>query len=232
MTRATDTSARPLVVELVGPAAVGKSAVARVLGAREPRIAAGQGLWHLPRSLLLVGGLRALPSLAVMTREARTLLWEETKQMVRLGALNALVLRQQRQQLRAIVLDEGPVFGLSWLRAFGHGTVHNGGPGGWWERTVAQYAKIIDLVVLLDAPDPVLAHRMRSRTKPHGWKHKSVREIAEFGARFRRAFSEVLAALTAANGGLAIVTLETEGRSAYEIADRLVHLLEEREDGP
>src|SRR5712691_9626058 len=143
-------ASRPIVVELVGPAGVGKSAIAERLLARHDVVRAS--VWNLPQLLRLCVVTRSLPR-------------EELKQIVRLNALRLFV-RRRVAGARVVVLDEGPVFALSWLRVFGHPRLQNGRAEPWWRATYAVWAVLLDRLVLLDAPEPVLTSRIRGRDKP------------------------------------------------------------------
>jgi len=75
--------------------------------------------------------------------------------------------------------------------------------------------------VRLDAPDPVLAQRIRSREKPHMVKHQSDQEIAAFAARFRAAFAAVIAAVTSLNGTRQL-TVSAEPAHPEDLAARVL----------
>src|SRR2546422_11556831 len=114
-------AARPLIVELVGPAGVGKSALAQRLLARHDVMRAS--VWNLPWVLLLESAVRSLPLLLRLCVVTRALPREELKQIVRLNALRLFIGRRVAGAA-VVVLDEGPVFALSWLRVFGHPREH------------------------------------------------------------------------------------------------------------
>ena len=62
------------------------------------------------------------------------------------------------------------------------------------------WAQTLDLVICLDAPDAMLAARIRTRAKTHGVKNGTDQEIYEFLARYRRSYNHVISALTADRG--------------------------------
>src|SRR6266545_1629471 len=94
------------VIELVGPAGVGKTTLRRMLANQHgltPR-----GVWRLPPPLLFKSAVRVLPaSLALWLRGGAL---AETKQIIRLEALYRLIERAHGKVPRAWLLDEGPVF--------------------------------------------------------------------------------------------------------------------------
>src|SRR5437773_1488980 len=85
-------AARPLIVELVGPAGVGKSALAQRLLAQPDVVRAS--VWNLPAALLIESAVRSLPLLFRLCVVTRALPREELKQIVRLNALRLFVGRR------------------------------------------------------------------------------------------------------------------------------------------
>jgi hypothetical protein len=81
-------------------------------------------------------------------------------------------------------------------------------------------------VVVLDAPDHVLAQRIRARSHPHEVKELADPEIARWMARFREALDWVLSEM-ASHGGPLVVRLSAEG-PAERIAEQLSRTLNER----
>src|SRR5205807_2603116 len=133
-------AARPLIVELVGPAGVGKSALAERLRARPDVVRAS--VWNLPAALLIESAVRSLPLLLRLCVVTRALPREELKQIVRLNALRLFISRRVAGAA-VVVLDEGPVFALSWLRVFGHPRLQNGRAEPWWLATYAVWAALL-----------------------------------------------------------------------------------------
>src|SRR5437879_452487 len=191
-------AARPLIVELVGPAGVGKSALAQRLLAQPDVVRAS--VWNLPAALLIESAVRSLPLLLRLCVVTRALPREELKQIVRLNALRLFVGRRVGRAA-VVVLDEGPVFALSWLRVFGHPRLQNGRAEPWWLATYAVWAALLDRVVLLDAPEPVLTSRIRGRHKPADvFRQMTDTEIRDLVARYRVSFERVLDGLARAGG--------------------------------
>jgi len=221
-------ASRPIVVELVGPAGVGKSALAERLLARHDVVRAS--VWNLPRALLLESVVRSVPQLLRLCIVTRSLPREELKQIVRLNALRLFV-RRRVAGARVVVLDEGPVFALSWLRVFGHPRLQNGRAEPWWRATYAVWAVLLDRLVLLDAPEPVLTSRIRGRHKPADvFRQMADGEIRDLVARYRIAFERVLGGLARA-GGPPPVMLATTETTPGRLGDAVLELLAERPRG-
>ena len=215
-----------LVVELAGPAGCGKSALAERLSARPGAVRAS--VWSLPRGLLFASAVRSLPTLVGLCRATRSVSWNLVSQVVRLNALRLLV-RRHLGDARLVVLDEGPVFALSWLCVFGPPGLTNGRAEPWWRKRGAEWARLLDRVVLLDAPDPILTERIRGRRKRDDvFRDFTDRQIVELAAAYRAAFAHVLRHLAPASR---VLTFSTEHASVNQLADGLAVTLEETRRG-
>jgi hypothetical protein len=217
-------------VELVGPAGAGKSTLAEGVSTTDATVRSGLSLWGLPRADLLKSAVALLPTIlgAAFAGGKSRLRVGEIAQMVRLGALRRAV-RREAQQHRVILLDEGPVFALSWLDVF---FARNGDrvPAAWRRRVVADWALLLDVVVFIDASDVTLAQRIRTREKPHMVKDRPDAEIHGFSAGFRKAFDGVIAELAKA-GHLVVDALNTDRAPVEQNAFRLMTTLSQRSNG-
>jgi shikimate kinase len=209
---------RAFVAEIVGPAGAGKSTLARALAGRAAGGRAALGVWGLPKRLLLVGALASLPRLAGLCRGGRPAGLEEAKLVVRLEALARRVARESSRR-GLLLLDEGAVFALAKL-------LTTGGACETRARELAgRCARMLDAVVWLDAPDAVLARRIRGRDKPHRVKAQSDEEIAAFLARYRESYERVLAEMCA-HSDLKIIRLSADGETPGRVAERVLSIVE------
>ena len=216
---------RPLVAELVGPAGTGKSALSQCL-ARRPGVMRAS-VWNLPRGWWLLNAVRSLPTLLALCARARPLPWEDMRHLIRLRTLHQVLERRPTQHVPLVVLDEGPVFALAWLRLFGRQRRRGDALAPWWQRALQEWAAALDIVVLVNAPDAVLLERIRTRERPHRVEHRTDAEIGAFLAAYRGAYDDVIAALTAQNG-VQVVTLDSDGEVIDRTAERLLDLLEDQ----
>jgi hypothetical protein len=138
--------------------------------------------------------------------------------MVRLSTLEYLLRHDQTK--RTLVFDEGPVFTLAWLRGFGHPVMRSLAADQWWQTTLRSWAGLIDAVVVLDAPDTLLAQRIRTRPNDHEVKQASDSEISVWMQRFREALEWVLGELTREQGPL-VIRLETTALPPHLIAQQV-----------
>jgi broad-specificity NMP kinase len=211
-----------MIAELVGAAGTGKSTLSQRL-ARRPGVMRAS-VWKLPRGWWLLNAVRSLPTLLVLCLRTRALPWADMRYMIRLRTLRHMLTRRPARQAPLVVLDEGPVFALAWLRLFGHGRSTGHAMTRWRRAVIRDWAETVDVVVLLDAPDAVLAGRIRTRDQPHRVKAGSDVEIGRFATAYREAFGEVIAALTAANG-VRVVRLGSDAEPVDRTVDRLGQLL-------
>lgn len=216
---------RQLRAELVGPAGAGKSTLVQSLAGRV-RSDFGE-IWGLPVPALLANGVQLIPTFSRFWVHSGSLLWAETRYMVRLRTLGKALHRPPARTAEVLIFDEGPVFALAWLRGFGHEGVQEEIASEWWTTAFREWAAVIDVVVVLDAPDHVLAQRIRSRARDHEVKQFPDDEIVRWMARFRDALEWVLAGLSR-HGGPVVVRLSSQDAASECLAERLAQELNGR----
>ena len=222
------TGARSLLIELAGPAGVGKSTLSAQLVRRLQATPAT--IWGLPVLPLLTNGAQLVPTFAALWAHSGSPLWDETRHMVRLRTLRRAVGRAAPHRNGSLIFDEGPVFAMAWLRGFGRETLRQHPSEEWWEATLQEWAAILDLVIVLDAPDQLLAARIRTRPTPHEVKDFPDQEIARWMARFRQALDWVLSGM-ARHGGPKVLRLSGLEQPAELIAADLATEIREAVHG-
>ena len=217
------------VLELIGPAAAGKSTLVEDLRAKVGSMRGPLAIWGLPRTRLIAHGVRLMPTFIRLARDPRPPALAELAHLVRLETLQEAVERERPRSPGAILIDEGPVFALTWMEVF---YPDRNGPrfAAWRTQALAEWARTLDFVVSIDAPDPTLLHRMRTRPKHHVVKDAPDDEVRAFTARFRAAFGRVLQDLRA-HGGPEIVTFVTGNEPRERTAERVLAAISEACDG-
>lgn len=211
---------RSLILELVGPAGAGKSTLLKLLGERDKRIRTGL---CIPRSRYIKQALLLLPTFLHIHRPYQGILRKEMKRILYLKVLSQLIEQEAAKGYKAIILDEGPVYMLSRLQVFGGQAIQSLSFEKWWRSAINQWANTVDTIVWLDAEDPVLAHRIRTRNQPSPVKDTTDSSIYKFSARYRAAFGQVISQLTA-SGGPEVIKFVTDRQSIEQIADRIQFL--------
>lgn len=213
-----------MLVELAGPAGAGKTTLLRELVARERPSCAGLAPRSLRDAPHAVGAAcSSLAALAELAMHGPTPRREHARHLVRLGALRARVRAASRAHA-IVLLDEGPVYSLARLHAAGACGAAGSALERGWRRALSYWRGALDTIVWIDAPNGVLADRIRSRRKPHRAKHAPDAQLVGFLDGYRRAYGVVLAQLTAP-GGTRLVVLPAEGEPVRSRADRLLDAL-------
>jgi hypothetical protein len=214
------------VVELVGPAGVGKTAVLRAIGGRDPAVRAGVRI-NRSRQLFAVAwhALALTPaSLDMLFTDARWV-WPGLRHLGRLRTFPAEVEYVRTLGYRTILLDEGPVFSLGRLSVFQYANEGAGWLARQWSTELQRWSALLDGVVWLDAPNAVLAERIRQRPKAHQIKQGSEQEVFEFLDRYRAAYRDILARLTA-GGRVRLVELDMTAAPVDHVAADILAALE------
>jgi shikimate kinase len=212
----------PQVIELIGPAGAGKTSLLRAVAGLAPGVRTGLRLDRV-RALPVVAwhAIALTPASLDMLFADPRWLWAGLRHLWRLRAFPSLLERARGSGHQTILLDEGPVFSLGRLSVFQR--AHEG--SGWlaraWNAEVARWRESLTGVVLLDADNDVLAHRIRNRTKPHPVKNGSDRQIFAFLDGYRAAYRDIATRLHA-NGRVHVVELETTTRPFEEVAADIV----------
>jgi hypothetical protein len=218
---------RPLVVELAGPAAAGKSSLLVALAQSDTTLTLGP---HLPRYRHVATALHLAPTFFALHRPLRGSLWKEMKRITYLGTLQSILEEPTSQRGGGVVLDEGAVYMLARLRVYGGERIRGDAFERWWRSAIDRWANILDIIVWLDAPDPVLIHRLRARQQDHTVKGLSDDAIRGFIGSYRAAYDRVIGALAAANGPT-VLTVRSDQESMSHTVQRALARMTERRMG-
>jgi thymidylate kinase len=201
-----------VVAEIVGPAGAGKSTLFELLlaeghGVRAPKLGRSRRTpllaWHAASALGSVLRYRAL----------RGMTPERLLAMAYVQAL-AVALGQVRPDGGpAVLLDQGPVYFLS--RPFATRPRLRL----WRERWLLVWRARLHLVVWLDAPDEVLAERIRSREKDHALKQSPDTVTHVVLGESRSAYEDALSSLAA---DVELLRFDTSAATPDEIAAAVI----------
>lgn len=209
---------RTFTAEIIGPAGSGKSTLTGLLR-RDASIKTGLSIWGLSLPLLAAGTLFSLNDIARLIRRGAYTL-EDLKLVIQINALRKSLCRESDKGYRALLMDEGEVFGLAKLQAI---EVESGNSASitWMNNLLNRLAPTLDAVIWLDAPDAVLARRIRERDKPHRTKNLPDSEIIAHLAHYRIAFDRVMSELTRRNA-VKVIRFRTDEEPLEAIATQIL----------
>lgn len=144
--------------------------------------------------------------------------------LARLKGWHHVLARQASRSEGIILLDQGPVFILSWLSEFGPEGLKCQSTGTWWDNMIKQWTAALAVVIHLDAPDAVLMERINARSKSHAVKGKPEQEMHRFLARGRISMEAVISRL-AVDGGPRVLRFDTGQESPDQIAEEVLATL-------
>jgi deoxyadenosine/deoxycytidine kinase len=156
---------------------------------------------------------------------SRWFTWEEIKEMVNLKRLNHVLQQKTTNNCAAIVLDHEPVYLLTWLHAFVLDDIKNRSLKNWWNEMLNQCASLLDIIIWLDAPESILAERIKNRDCNHRIKEKPEQAIFDFLERYRRSYKYVISRLTA-NGGPKVFNIDTDKESPDRVVNKIFDILD------
>jgi shikimate kinase len=216
---------RVRIVVLVGPAAAGKTSLLEEMARLDPGVEAGL---RIPRRRHVGPALALAPTFLALHRPFRGLMRKEMKRIMYLSTLHRVLQERSSARARPVILDEGAVYMLARLLVMGGDRVHGAAFEHWWQSAVQQWAGTLDLIIWLDAPDPVLRSRIRGRLQSHGVKQSSDEVIDTFMATYRAAYQRVIGELNERQGPR-VLTVSTEREPVGHIARRLLAELRDAE---
>ncbi len=199
----------PLIAEIVGPAGVGKTTVLSALHQCNEEIRPLFGFRRKGYVPFYAGhAILLLPFFLRQGKTGRWYTWREMNRMIRLKATRQILERRTVKEGLITVVDQGPVYTLTVLAGFGSECTKGQCFVNWWGKTLKEWAKTLDLIIWLDAPDEVLLERIRNRDKRHLVKDKSDQEAIDFLAQCRTVYKQIIGKL-AVDGGPKVLCYDT-----------------------
>ena len=228
MADAKATVHRPLIVELMGLAGAGKTSTAADLHQLGGGIARGDFPdVHKLRSaqFFVVNGIVLTPLLLRLRREnGLRLTRRQAAWMMILTGWPALLQRAPSNDTSVIIVDQGALYMLAELRSYGPECLKGRTAAEWWVTMYCRWARTLDLVIWLDAPDAILMQRIRKRHCGHWAEDKPDDQVVQFLSRFRAGYEHVIGEMAANNGELLVVRIDTACAPKDEVVAQVLSL--------
>lgn len=214
-----------MIIEVVGPSGVGKSALAAEF-AKRGAILPPRSIHASSRLTLACSVAKTAPVLATQYRYLRAGAWQRFTQMVSID-----VLRHAVEEVRTpehstpIILDQGPVYRLTVIRrALNQPPARNSSWfSSYWTSLVKYWSRTLDVVILLDADDETLRKRLIQRS---GAESANRRDEARF-LQTPKLIAERNAVIDCLRSdGLKVQEISTTNRTVDETADECIDLLQ------
>ena len=226
MTAARPPIAPPRLIEVAGVAGAGKSTLTRSI-CELPGFHVG-GFIHArrPSDLLqvLIGSPRSLPILVSGGWSAPRMSWAEFKLMMYVTRWRSVFRRDRDRRDGITVLDQGPFYALVRLKAEGKPFTTTRAFARWWNDMLRLWARELDVIIWLDAPDEVLRDRINGRAQHHRQKGRLADEAHGFLARYRLAFEGALRRMEAL-GSPEVLRYDTERTSTAQLTNTIQPIL-------
>jgi hypothetical protein len=215
------------IVEIVGPAGAGKTALYHELSRGSSSIYPGnfpdvRKLSTAP--FFLRNGLQISTSLLSLSQHnTRKLTRREFAWLSILYGWPDILRKELKNKHQTIILDQGPVYLLTETCEFGPEYLRAQKAESLRQDLYSRWANTLNMIIWLDAADIDLLNRIRRRDKAHIVKDESVETTYEFLARFRKAYARTISNLTARHQDLKILRFDTSKKTPEEIARQLLY---------
>jgi len=218
----------PLIVEVIGLAGSGKTTLSRALHQQNEKMLLGdylnvRNVRYLP--FLVKHGLLSLPTLLSQPWNGRWFTRREVAKIIYLTGWQHVLKLQSSHNNAVAISDQGPIYELATLHAFGPGRLQSRHYERWWARMFNQWAHTIDLVIWLDAPEEILIERIRSRDKWHPVKASHAQEMRDYLLRYQSAYEHVISELSAIRE-LQVLRFNTDCQALEEITSQVLHAID------
>lgn len=216
-----------MIAEIVGLAGAGKSTIAQNLSQRNPAIRCSFSLRPIQFIPAFLGrAILSLPGYLWRYRSGKQASWEALMVMVYLERLYRILSRYGSDDSTVFLLDQGPVFLLTYLHDFGFQGVRDQKLEAWWMRMLDSWAPILNVIFWIDAPDAVLLERIHHRGGTwHRVEDMSEQETHEFFARYRRTYRQVISRLTS-DGSPKVLRFSTDEEPLDQVVNEIMDTLE------
>jgi broad-specificity NMP kinase len=222
-------SDRIRIIEIVGPPGSGKSSLATRLCAYNSKIQAESFPYYKRVNCIpffIKNFLFLLPIIIRLKRDAKKdwLIPRDIVSMIILsGWPRELNEKLSKNSEVTLLLDEGAVIILAWLKGFGSKYMNSDVLQQWRQHTYSEWAGTIDLIIQLETPVTDLMKRIRERDRT--WDHLSDNETLNKLETTKKEQNEVLSILTSLPNAPKVIRASTLGKSPEQIGEEILDQL-------
>lgn len=216
---------RPRVVEIIGPAGVGKTTLYQALRdysefIRLDNFPNVRNVFDAP--FFIWNGLRSIPdSIRLYRTNSRQLSRREFAWLTILRGWGNILRRDSIEGKKTIILDQGPVYLMAEMQLFGPAYLGRESAERFWQDVYRDWSSTLDMLVWLDASNDVLLDRIRVREQEHPVKAEPDALIYQFLDRYRAEYEYLLSVLMASRKGLRVLQFDTGRQQPNQIVDQL-----------
>jgi thymidylate kinase len=218
------TQESPFIVEFVGVAGSGKTAISQALSHQNPLIK--RSLHPNTRSFrdtpfYIINCLKLLLFFSRSRNDTLQLCRRELAWLAVLQGWPDYLLKKYRGN-QVIILDQGPIFLTADIHQFDIEKLRSSIADRWWRGIFNLWSHTLNMIVWFDAEDEKLRERIRNRDKGHLIKNSSDVEMQAFLNQHRIIYQQAIPLWVRADGEPKIVTIDTSDRTIADISDRLL----------
>lgn len=201
------------VVEIIGPAGVGKTTLCQTLLCRT-EYARFDNFPDVRKAadapFFILNGLQLIPTLFRLYRpNSRHLTRREFAWVSILNGWSVLLRKELNNGNKITVLDQGPIYLLAEMRLFGPEYLKQTTAERFWQDLYDYWSATLNMVIWLDAANDVLLDRIRTRQQEHIMKTRPAQEIYAFLNSYRTEYEFILSNLIAKKTGLKVFRFDT-----------------------
>jgi thymidylate kinase len=217
-----------MIVELIGPAGVGKSTLYQALNNKRypwllcyhhPRV------WRISSAPFYIKNiLLLLPTLVrILGNGDRQLTRREIAFMAILHGWYKILRKKTTNSNNILVLDEGPISIMAYLNVWGPQSLFNSNMQGWWENIYSKWMQSIDMVVMMDASEEIIRWRINNRPQDHHLKGESTYVMDDWLNKYRILYDQIVSRLATNNHGIRVIRIDSGINSVDEIVNKVLH---------
>lgn len=219
-----------MIVELVGTAGVGKSTLYRALLKEKTPWLVGDDVppvWKISTAYFYISNILKLgPTLVRTTTNGGRLL--QRRELAFLAILNGwheILKKKVEQKNNIILLDQGPISKIAYMMVWAPDSLFKSNIQGWWDKVYENWKRTIDMVILMDAADETVIHRVNTRPQDHHLKGEP-KNVFEFWLnRYRDIYGYIINKLVSNNEHkIRVIKINSGIYAVDELVQKVMHI--------